>query len=109
MIIKQGATTPLLYPCTDSAGLNLDLTTLTRVCFRLSGPAVITKEPGDPGHEIVNYSGGVNNALLITLSPPETQTLRPGRLYKYWVWGDGVDGEDILAFGEATVIYTEKC
>ena len=110
MEIKQGATVPLLFPAEDSSGVPYDLTTLTEVCFLLVGAGSrVEKHAGDSGFAIVDYDGHTNNALSITLSPAETAPLRPGKIYRYWAWGRGVDGDDVIADGDAEVIHTERC
>ena len=109
MEITQGATVLLTFPCTRD-GVDLDLTTLTDVCFVLSGAGhKITKKSGDAGWAIVSYGSGTDNALSITLAPAETSPLQRGRLYQYWVWGSGADGDDVMVNGWATVNYAEKC
>ena len=108
MEITKKATARLLFPAKDGDDNPVDLTTLAEVCFLLVGAGGrIEKKSGDSGWEIVSVDG-VNDALSITLTPAETD-LRPGRLYKYWAWGKGVDGDDVIATGEATVVFAEKC
>lgn len=108
MVINQGATVIADFPATDADGNPLDLTTLTDVCFLLSGAGrKIEKHNGDTGFEFTDNVGS-NDNLRITLSTAET-ILPDGRLYKFWAWGTGVDGRDVLAYGEAEVIKTERC
>ena len=110
MQITQGATALFLFPVQDAAGVDVDLTTLTNLCFLLSGAnQTIQKQTGSTGFLITDYAGGTNNALQITLSPDETSPLTAGRLYRYWLWGEGADGTDALDSGEATVTYAEQC
>lgn len=109
MIIKRGATTPLLFPVVDKDDIPIDLREVD-LCFILKGGGTtIQKSPGDDGCTITGYSGAEHNALSVILSSTETKALKTGSIYTYWLWLDGADGKTPIASGNATVTNTEMC